>query len=306
MKESFIFYRSFYEALKELSKEDRVEIIDAICELALNEKEVELKGGIQKAMFALMKPQIEANNKRYANGCKAKQKQKESEPQANQNQSKEKVESKKSENKANNKRTRSKAEAKAKQTASKGEANENVNDNENVNENEKDKGKALSSADDAGVPVETDSKAEKIPYNGIISYLNHKTGKHFDPSIKATRAKIKARWSEGFRPRDFERVIDVKVAQWLGDEKMDTYLRPDTLFGTKFESYLNENMPKPKTSSGLPDWYSNTQQTPATPEQLEKVLAKQRELAGPRKTEEEKAREAARAADPNWAIENIL
>lgn len=95
MKESFIFYRSFYEALKELSKEDRVEIIDAICELALNEKEVELKGGIQKAMFALMKPQIEANNKRYANGCKAKQKQKESEPQANQNQSKEKVESKK-------------------------------------------------------------------------------------------------------------------------------------------------------------------------------------------------------------------
>lgn len=295
MKESFIFYRSFYEALKELSKEDRVEIIDAICELALNEKETELKGGIQKAMFALMKPQIEANNKRYANGCKAKTKQKESEPQADQNQSK-----------ANNKRTRSKAEAKAKQTASKGEANENVNDNGNVNENEKDKGKALSSADDAGVPVETDSKAEKIPYNGIISYLNHKTGKHFDPSIKATRAKIKARWSEGFRPRDFERVIDVKVAQWLGDEKMDTYLRPDTLFGTKFESYLNENMPKPKTSSGLPDWYSNTQQTPATPEQLEKVLAKQRELAGPRKTEEEKAREAARAADPNWAIENIL
>ncbi len=306
MKESFIFYRSFYEALKELSKEDRVEIIDAICELALNEKETELKSGIQKAMFALMKPQIEANNKRYANGCKAKTKQKESEPQANQNQSKEKVESKKSESKANNKRTRSKAEANPKQNASEGEANENVNDNGNVNENEKDKGKALSSADDAGVLVETDSKAKKIPYDGIITYLNHKTGKHFDPSIKSTRAKIKARWSEGFRSRDFKRVIDVKVAQWLGDEKMDTYLRPDTLFGTKFESYLNENMPKPKTSSGLPDWYSNTKQTPATPEQLEKVLERQRELAGPRKTEEEKAREAACAADPNWAIKNLL
>ncbi|WP_436665978.1 conserved phage C-terminal domain-containing protein [Lactobacillus acidophilus] len=36
-------------------------------------------------------------------------------------------------------------------------------------------------------------------------------------------------------------MIDVKSKQWLTDQKMKQYLRPETLFGTKFESYLNEN-----------------------------------------------------------------
>lgn len=281
MKESFIFYRSFYEALKELSKEDRVEIIDAICELALNETEVELKGGIQKAMFALIKPQIEANNKRYVNGCKAKTKHASSEPKAKANQSEEFETPKKSESEANVKQSRSKTEANVKQDASKHEANENVNDNVNVNDNENDKEneekeKASSSSDDTCVRGEKDDKAEKIPYDGIIGYLNEKTGKSFTAQTQDTRSKIRARWREGFRVVDFKHVIDVKTEQWLNDEKMYPYLRPKTLFGTNFEGYLQEygNSPK-KMNTGLPEWYDQKPDTPVDPDVLKRALKAQ-------------------------------
>ena len=79
----------------------------------------------------------------------------------------------------------------------------------------------------------------------IVKYLNMKTGKRFDPSTKNTRKSINARIKEGRTFEDFKKVIDVKVAKWKDDAKMCDYLRPDTLFGTKFESYLNESFPSP-------------------------------------------------------------
>lgn len=85
--------------------------------------------------------------------------------------------------------------------------------------------------------------ADVIPFEEIVSYLNNKTGKKFDYRSKETQAKIKARWGTNGNRRsleDFKRVIDNKCAQWLNDEKMISFLRPETLFGTKFESYLNE------------------------------------------------------------------
>ena len=94
--------------------------------------------------------------------------------------------------------------------------------------------------------------ADSIPYQEIISYLNEKTGKKFDHRAKETRAKIKARWGVNGSSRtlqDFKTVIDNKCAQWLPDEKMISFLRPETLFGTKFESYLNEVAVKPRGSS---------------------------------------------------------
>ena len=39
---------------------------------------------------------------------------------------------------------------------------------------------------------------------------------------------------------DFKKVIDVKSLEWNKDPKMCKYLRPETLFGNKFEGYLNE------------------------------------------------------------------
>ena len=68
-KESFVFYASFYEALQDLKDKDRLKIYDAICELALNNKETKMTG-LTKTIFTLIKPQILANQKRYENGKK--------------------------------------------------------------------------------------------------------------------------------------------------------------------------------------------------------------------------------------------
>lgn len=67
MRESSIFYRSFYEAVKDLPPENQVEVYTAIFEYALNFKELELTG-ISKTIFTLIKPQIQANNKKYKTG----------------------------------------------------------------------------------------------------------------------------------------------------------------------------------------------------------------------------------------------
>jgi|ADurb_Leu_01_Slu_FD_contig_101_408048_length_1942_multi_2_in_0_out_0_3 phage replication O-like protein O len=78
----------------------------------------------------------------------------------------------------------------------------------------------------------------------IVSYLNQKTGKNFKAKSKNTASHINARLAEGHTVEDCKRVIDNKCAKWLHDSKMVDYLRPQTLFGTKFESYLNEVPPK--------------------------------------------------------------
>lgn len=77
-------------------------------------------------------------------------------------------------------------------------------------------------------------------YNNIVEYLNKKTNSSFKPTTKSTQSHIKARLNEGFVEDDFKKVIDVKTEQWLKDNKMKQYLRPETLFGTKFEGYLQE------------------------------------------------------------------
>ncbi|MCQ2007955.1 conserved phage C-terminal domain-containing protein [Limosilactobacillus fermentum] len=83
-------------------------------------------------------------------------------------------------------------------------------------------------------------KPDHAPYQEILDYLNSKVGTSYRASSKATQRLIKARSNEGFEVEDFKRVIDNKVASWGKDPKMSQYLRPNTLFGTKFEAYLNE------------------------------------------------------------------
>ena len=83
------------------------------------------------------------------------------------------------------------------------------------------------------------SPTEPIPYQEVVEYLNQKTGKNFKHTSKVTQRHIRARFAEGFTVNDFKQVIDKKCSDWLRDQKMKEYLRPETLFGTKFESYLN-------------------------------------------------------------------
>ena len=97
----------------------------------------------------------------------------------------------------------------------------------------------------------------EYPFKEIIDYLNEKTGKAYKYSTETTQRHIRARIKEGFTLEDFKNVIDWKVSQWGREEKMERYLRPQTLFGTKFESYLNE-ISKPRQ---VPE------KTPEEPEQ---------------------------------------
>jgi len=83
-----------------------------------------------------------------------------------------------------------------------------------------------------------DRNQGEIPYTEIIAHLNSKAGTHYRDSSKHTRKHIRARWSEGHRLDDFQKVIDIKTEEWLRT-KYAQYLRPATLFGTKFEGYLN-------------------------------------------------------------------
>ena len=106
MRESTVFYRSFYEAIKELDADMQSQVYCAIFEYALNFNQLELTG-VAKTVFTLIKPQLDANQKRYDNGNKPKLKQ-----------------------------TISKTEANHKQDISKPHPNANVNDNVNDNDNE--------------------------------------------------------------------------------------------------------------------------------------------------------------------------
>ena len=73
----------------------------------------------------------------------------------------------------------------------------------------------------------------------VVRFLNDTTGKHFRSNTASTQRHINARITDGYTLDDFKRVIVYKAQQWGNDAKMKEYLRPETLFGTKFEGYLN-------------------------------------------------------------------
>lgn len=89
-----------------------------------------------------------------------------------------------------------------------------------------------------------DSRVDFIPYKEIIDYLNSKTGKRFSHKSNANQKLIKARINEGYTKDDFFNVIDTKTNEWINVEDMKQYLQPTTLFGNKFDKYLNQEIPK--------------------------------------------------------------
>lgn len=86
-------------------------------------------------------------------------------------------------------------------------------------------------------------KPDAKPYQEIVDYLNQKAGTSYSSNSKTTQANIRARLAEGYTVEDFKRVIDNKCTDWIGTQ-WEEYLRPSTLFGTKFENYLNRKRTK--------------------------------------------------------------
>lgn len=118
-RESFVFYRSFRDAFRALDKDVRLRMYEAVIDYGLDLIEPHFEG-IEKVLWTLIRPQLEANNKRFENGCKG------GAPMGNQNARKQP--------KNNQKITEKQPKNNQKQP----NVNENVNVNENENENEND------------------------------------------------------------------------------------------------------------------------------------------------------------------------
>lgn len=95
----------------------------------------------------------------------------------------------------------------------------------------------------------------------VVDYLNEKANTSYRPTTKATASVIQARLKEGFTVKDFKTVVDKKVGQWKGTE-MEQYLRPQTLFGNKMESYLNQNIIKEEKNEPMPKRYKEFEPEP--------------------------------------------
>lgn len=172
-KESFVFYASFYEALQDLKDKDRLKMYDAICELALNNKETKMTG-LTKTIFTLIKPQILANQKRYENGKKGGRPKKETNGlQKEKTNGFEKVETKTKPNE---------------------NVNVNVNDNENVNVNVN--GSALYDADVEKIDslfIETMGSTNISNIQECIEYLNKLPVEVIEHALRKT-ARKGAKW----------------------------------------------------------------------------------------------------------------
>lgn len=113
---------------------------------------------------------------------------------------------------------------------------------------------------DTQVNIGKDSINKYNIYSRAIEYLNSKAGTKYQVKSVANRRHIDARINEGYTFEDFKKVIDIKVAEWLGTD-MQKYLRPETLFGSKFESYLNQKEATitSKKQVKVPEWYDKYQ-----------------------------------------------
>ena len=80
---------------------------------------------------------------------------------------------------------------------------------------------------------------QSLAVNAVVTYLNQVSGKQYRTDNESTIRLILARLNKGFTVEQFYYVIDVKAAHWMNTD-MEKYIRPETLFGNKFESYLNE------------------------------------------------------------------
>jgi uncharacterized phage protein (TIGR02220 family) len=79
--------------------------------------------------------------------------------------------------------------------------------------------------------------------DGVVSYLNEKSERNFRSNNSKTESLVRARLKEGWKEVDFLQVIEKKCKDWLNTD-MEKYLRPETLFGNKFENYINERRRK--------------------------------------------------------------
>ena len=165
-RESFVFYRSFYEGIKELPRDIQGEVLTAIMEYGLNGVTTENQKPITKAMFALIKPQLDANNQRFENGKrggrpKADCNQTETETKPNHNQTETETKPNHNQTETETKPNHNQTETKPKPNHNQTETKPKPNVNDNVNDN-----------DDKDASAITDEKKYYSSDNGVIKSIS--------------------------------------------------------------------------------------------------------------------------------------
>ena len=203
-KDNILINLDDYQAVRNFSNEDTGKLFHTICRYSLGEEIGDLEDKIQVA-FNFFKNRLDKNRKNWEKTRNERIKSGRLggiAKQANANFAKQN-----------------------KQTV----ANVAVSDNVNV-------------CDSVSV---NDNKKKASPSDEIITILEDlnkriKSKKGFSPLAQCNQNLIKARMSEGFTVENFITVNEKKVKQWLHDPEMSKYLRPATLYGNKFDGYLNE------------------------------------------------------------------
>ena len=213
-----IFYRSFYESIKELPEENRLRIYESLFEYAMNDQEPDLSG-VDIALFKALSPQIQANNKKFEAGAKG---------------------GRPKNHRLLNDKTNGYENKKPSITngfeSEKPYPNNGFDDSKpNVNVECK-----CRMGNDNVSGFDERNTDELIP--SLLNYLNEETGGSYTDT-EQFEYLINNLLSSGYTEDDIRNVIHKKANEWSCDGKMRSYLRPSVLFGEKFEEYLNAPEP---------------------------------------------------------------
>ena len=203
-KENILILLGDYVAVRNFSNTDAGKLFHTICRYALGENIGDIEDKIQVA-FSFFKVRLDENRKKWEKTRKAR------------------IESGKLGGLA--KQANANFAKQNEQTVANVAVSDNVNVSDSVSVN--------------------DIKKKASPSDEVITILEDlnkrtKSKKGFSPLAQCNQNLIKARMSEGFTVENFITVNEKKVKQWLHDPEMSKYLRPATLYGNKFDGYLNE------------------------------------------------------------------
>ena len=216
MRDSFVLYTEYMAQIELLNMEQRGELLTAIMNHALGRASPELDA-VTSMAFSFIRSRMDRDGEKYEKTVEARKEAGKmgGRPKANgfsEKQTKAK--------KANG--------FSEKQTKAKKPVYDPDNDPDSDCDNDKNN---MSPPTSGGRPA--------YQYAEIIDYLNQKAGTRYKHSSEDTRKHIRARVNDGYTLDDFKAVIDRKVEEWKGTE-WEKFLRPSTLFGSKFEGYLNQ------------------------------------------------------------------
>ena len=205
MRDSFVLYTEYMAQIELLNMEQRGELLTAIMNHALGRASTELDA-VTSMAFSFIRSRMDRDCEKYEKTVEARKE-------------------------AGKMGGRPKANGfSEKQTKAKKPVYDPDNDPDSDNDCDNDKNN-MSPPTSGGRPA--------YQYAEIVDYLNQKAGTRYKHSSEDTRKHIRARVNDGYTLDDFKVVIDRKTAEWKGTE-WEKFLRPSTLFGSKFESYLNQ------------------------------------------------------------------